>query len=918
MTLVGKTIGHIRIMDTLGEGGMGEVYVGFDETLKRKVAFKALGEKSRLDPEAKDRFLREARVLSQLDHPNICQIHDYIEGKESDFLVLEFIEGKNLGQALEAGLDKSLKLKIAEQIAQVLVAAHEKGIVHRDLKPSNIMLMKNHETKVLDFGIACLIESRPGRVTPKAKSKIESLDLDLDQALDSETLTITPSQPPAGEEPGQIPAKRLPVTFKTKHGTVMGTPLYMSPEQARGEPVSAASDMYSFGLMLQELFSGQSPYEKAIDLTSLLKKAVRGETRPVTGVSSDLTALINRLKSPVPMARPSAVETVERLRRIREKPKRRIRNLIAVGIVAAFVLSGIMYILNLRQERSLAIEARDQAEQARDEVVSVVEFLIDLFEVSDPGEARGNTITAREILSKGAKEVTRELQEQPLTRARLMDTIGIVYCKLGLYKDSEPLLQKALDIRERHLGNEDLQLAESLFSLSVLYERQGKYEEAERFSRDALEIREAALAPDHPDVAESLHNLALVIHKQGNFDEAEPLYKRALEIREKALGPNHPDVSESLRDLGVLYYMKGQYNDAEPLYRRALTIRESILGPDHPDVGRNLNSLAALYYTLGRYSEAEPLYKRALKIREKTLGSDHPEVAICLNNLAILYYNQGKSNEAEVLYKQALEIREKALGPNHPDVAESLGSLAALYFRENRYSDAELLYKRSLAIHKKTLKPDHPKVASSLNNLALLYTYQGKSSEAEPLLKEALEIREKAFGPDHPDVAQSLETLAYFYLNNDRYDEAEPLYKRALSISKKSLGSDHLSVTGILDALAYICDEKGQYDEAANLYQQALAIRVKYPDSYQLELSETLFSLALIYQHHLNRLDEAEVLYKRALAIQEKVLSQDNPQLINTLKEYAALLRTLGRENEAVKLESRIKKAPKAKAQEKK
>lgn len=911
MSLVGKTIGHIRIMDILGKGGMGEVYVGFDETLKRKVAFKALGEKSRLDPEAKDRFLREARVLSKLDHPNICQIHDYIEGKESDFLVLEFIEGKNLGQALEGGLDKSLKLKIAEQIAQVLVAAHEKGIVHRDLKPSNIMLMKSHEIKVLDFGIACLIESKPGRVKTKERKDIEPIDFDLAHTLESETLTITPSQPPSDEEPGSIPVKHLPVTFKTKHGTVMGTPLYMSPEQARGDPVSAASDMYSLGLMLQELFSGQSPYEEAIDLTTLLKRAVRGETRPVKGISSDLAALINRLKSPVPMARPSAVETAEQLRRIREKPKRRIRNLIASGIVAAFVLTGIIYILNLRRERSLAI-------QARDEVTSVVEFLVDLFEVSDPGEARGNTITAREILSKGAKEVTRELQAQPLTRARLMDTIGTVYCKLGLYTDSEPLLRKALEIREEHLGKENLQVAESFFSIAVLYEQKGKYKEAEHFSRDALEIREAALAPDDPDVAESLHNLALIIHKQGNFDEAEPLYKRALEIREKALGSNHPDVSESLRDLGVLYYMKGQYNEAEPLYRRALMIRESILGPDHPDVGRNLNSLAALYYTLGRYNEAEPLYKRALRIREKTLGSDHPEVAICLNNLAILYYNQGNLDEAEVLYKQALEIREKALGPNHPDVAESLESLAALYFRDARYGDAELLYKRALAIQKKTLRPDHPKVASCLNNLALLYTYQGKTSEAEPIFKEALEVREKAFGPDHPDVAQSLKSLAYFYLDNDKYDEAEPLYKRALSISEKTLGSDHISVASILGALAYICDKKGQYDEAANLYQRALAIREKYPDSYQLELSDTLFSLALMYHHRLNRLKEAEALYKRAIAIQEKVLSPDSSELIKTLKESVSLLRALGKENEALKLEARIKEAPEAKTQRKK
>ena len=905
MTLIGKTIGHIRIVDIIGKGGMGEVYVGFDETLERKVALKAIQAKSRLKHQAKARFLREARVLSQLEHPSICQIHDYIEGEETDFLVLEFIEGKNLHQAVAHKLNKSLKLKIAEQVAQVLVVAHGKGVVHRDLKPSNVMLTKNGDIKVLDFGLARFVESKPGRLKPKTKDESELLKLGFDHTAVPGAPTIT-VPPPNGEESVSVPPERPLETLKTKHGTVMGTPLYMSPEQARGEAVSAASDMYSFGLLLQELFTGLEPYEQTDEPSTILDKAMKAETRPVSGVSSDLAALINRLKSAVPTARPSAVETAEQLQRIREKPKRRIRRLVAAGFVFVAILATLKYTLDLRRERRFAIQARDEA-------TSVVEFLVDLFEVSDPGEARGSTVTAREILSKGAKEIEQGLQDQPLTRARMMDTIGNVYQKLGLYTDAEPLLRKALEIREKHLGPESLQVAESLIGLAILNERIGKYDKAESLAGLSLEIREKGLASDHPDVAESLHSLALINHKQGNFDEAESLYNRALEIRERVLGSNHPDVAETLRNLGILHYMKGQYSDAEPLYKRALTIREKILGPDHPDVGRNLNSLAALYYTLGRYSEAEPLYKRAFEIRKKTLGSDHPEVAICLNNLALLYYNQDKLNEAEVLYKQALEIREKALGPNHPDVAESLESLAALYLRDDRYNDAEPLYKRALVIQKKTLRPDHPNVARCLNELALLYTYQGKSIEAEALLKEALEIREKALGPDHPDVAESLESLAYLYLGNDRYDEAETLYKRTLNIREKVLGPDHLSVADILDALAYISDEKGQYDEAVRLSQRALAIREKHPNSDQLGLADTLFSLALLYHHRIDRLKEAESFYKRTLAIRRKSLSSDSQELTNTIKEYATLLRALGREDEAIQLESRIKKGTKKK-----
>lgn len=918
MTLVGKTIGHIRIMDILGQGGMGKVYVGFDETLERKVALKAIHVKPRLKSQAKARFLREARALSQLEHPNICQIHDYIEGKESDFLVLEFIEGNSLNQEIAKKPNKSLKLKIAVQIAKVLVAAHEKGIVHRDLKPSNIMLTKEDEVKVLDFGLARFVDPRQAYLEQKTKIKSVPLEPSLDHSVEVKDKTITLSQPPSDKDFLSVQPENLSEALKTKRGTVMGTPMYMSPEQARGEPVSAASDMYSFGLMLQELFTDQPPYKDDIDYTTLLEKAMKGESRPVTGVSSDLTTLINRLKFPAPTARPSAVETTERLQRIREKPKRRIRRLVVAGIMAAFILVGFKYTLDLRRERALALTARDQAEQARDEVVSVVKFLVDLFEVSDPGEARGNTITAREILSKGAKEITQGLQKQPLTQARLMDTIGIVYSKLGLYKDSESLLKKALEIREKLLGTEDTQVAESLISLAILYEQQGKFDEAKQISNRSLEIREKALTPDHPDIAVSLHRLARIHHKQGALDEALPLYMRSLEIREKALGPNHPDVAESLRDLGILYYMKAQYSEAESLYKRALTIRETILGPDHPDVGRSLNSLAALYFTQGRYDEAEPIYKRALAIREKTLGSVHPEVAICLNNLALLYYKQNKLSEAEAFHKQALEIREKTLGKNHPDVAESILSLAALYHNQGKYSEAESLYKRALKINEKVFGPDHPEVAKCLNNLALLYSYQGLSNKAEALLKQALEIREKALGPDHPLVAQSFENLAFVYLEDERYDEAEKLYKRTLIIREKALGSDHPLVADTLDSLSHILDEKGLYDEAKKISERALAIREKQPDYNQLALANTLHNLAYIYYRRLNQPDKAEPYLKRALAIHEKALSPDNPDVIDTLEEYADLLRAQGREDEAVKLETRIQTASKEKARKKK
>ena len=895
-------------MDVLGSGGMGDVYEGLDETLERKVAVKAIRAKSRLDPQAKSRFLREARVLSQLEHPNICQIYDYIEGDDSDLLVLEFIEGQSLQIAQREFLDKSQKLKIAEQIAAVLVVAHEKGVVHRDLKPSNVMLTKTNSVKVLDFGLA-----RFSKAEREAASQEDTLHRVIDQDKDEIvgpkhqkdlepadlTLTVSrvlPSEKPLSAASG-IPAE----SFKTKHGTVMGTPLYMSPEQARGEAVSAASDMYSFGLLLQQLFTGLEPYEETNEPSTILDKAMKAETRPISGVSSDLATLINRLKSVVPSARPSATETAERLRQIREKPKKRIRNGIISVVVLAFVLMGFKYTMDLRRERRLALQARDEA-------TNVVKFLIGLFEVSDPGEARGNTITAREILSNGAQEISKGLQEQPLTRARLMDTIGTVYMKLGLYKDAEPLLSRALELREELLEHEDPQVAESFLSLSLLFEHQGKFREAGQMAQRGLEIREKVLEQNHPDIAESLHGLARIYHRMAKFEEAELLYKRALETRKTVLGHSHPDVAESLNDLGALYYEQRKFDEAEKNYKSSLSIRESVLGPDHPDVGRSLNSLAGLYLYLRRYDEAEPLYSRALAIREKTLGPDHRDVAMCFYNIALLYYYKGDYEEAETYYMQALNIQIQSLGENHPDVAKTIESLAAIFHMRGDYDKALSFYERALSIREGPFGSDNPELVSTLHSIGLIYVEKGDFDKAETLTKRALTIMELAFGSDHMRVIESLDYLGYIYNTTERYEEAERIFRRALTIMEKEMGLEYYKLSRTLNGLGHIYNTWARFEEAEQYFLRALTICEKNPGKDPYILADTLHNLGELYFLGLGKHEKAEAYFKRALALEKEVYGAGSDETKETINDYAGLLRLLGRADEAVKLESEDKK----------
>jgi tetratricopeptide (TPR) repeat protein len=816
--LLGTRISHYRIIDALGEGGMGQVYVGYDEKLDRKVALKVIKADHKLNAEAKARFLREARMLSKLAHPNICQIFDYIEGDSIDFLVLELIPGQKLTEEMKKGFEYKQKLKIAEQIACVLVAAHEKGIIHRDLKPDNIMLAQGCQVKVLDFGLSRYQQDEATlKLAAQAADGSDAAELSAlenNQSLDNAAgQTEMLSGSASSADPDKL----------TRKGLIMGTLDYMSPEQARGEKATTASDLYSFGIILQELFTGKPTFDKTLSTMARLEKIRVGETLPAEGIDTEIKALITRLKSLAPATRPSAVDTAERLVWIQHKPARRLKKLVLAAAIGVLAIFGVA--MTVQTIRATRAEKAAKAEAMISQRVS--EFLVSIFQVSDPSEAKGNAITAREILDQGAKKIDAELQDQPLMQSRLMDTMGNVYSSLGLYKKAQPLLENALKIREKLLGPNHSDTATSFNNLADIYFEQGKYAEAEPLYKRALAIREKILGPNHYYTGNSLLNLASLYREQGKYVEAEPLYKRALSIREKALGPNHKEMAVSLNNLAGFYLEQGKYEEAEPLFRRTLVITEKALGPDHPNIAKDLNNLAELYREQGKYAEAELFQKRSLAIREKILGPNHPGTAASLNNLANIYFGQGKYAEAEPLYKRALAIAEKILGLEHPNTAASLNNLADVYQKQGKYSEAEPLCKHALAIREKILGPNHPNTAYSLNSLARLYYDLSKFAEAEPLFKRSLAIREKVFGPDHPTTAESLHNLAKLYRDTNKFSEAEPLFKRALEIREKVLGKEHPKTAETLADYAKLLRKMKRDAEAEKLEARAKAILEK-------------------------------------------------------------------------------------------
>lgn len=709
-SLIDRQIGHIRILELLGMGGMGAVYSGFDEKLRRNVAVKTI-RSDRLSPAAQVRFLREARSLSQLQHPNICGIYDYIEGDESDSLVLEMIRGRDLPTALQEGLDQAARLRIAEQVADALTAAHVKGIIHRDLKPANVLLTADGTVKVLDFGLAQFERERPG----SSELTLESLW----------------SQIAAMEELAAV--EETPATARaTALGHVAGTLTAMSPEQARGEKVTAASDMYAFGLLLQELLTGTPAYDPGLPLPELMVKVREGETRPLEGLPPDLTRLIRRLLSLAPEARPTAAGALEELRAIRERPRRRAMAFAAGLIVTILCLGVVKYTVDLKRERDAALAARQQAEQAERDAEEVAGFLVDLFKSSDPYGIQRTDVTAREILDQGAAKLRTELRDQPLSRARLQDTIGKIYYQLGLYDLSRPHIEEALTVREKYLGPDTIEVAESLRTLGMLDLAQAREGTEPRLLR-ALTIQERHLARDDREIALTLNNLGIYYASHGEGARARPLLERAVAIEEKALGPGHPDLARPLNNLAFVEMELGQPKRSEVLLRRALAIREKNLPADSPQIAANLEGLAVFYMNQERYREAEELNRRALAIWEKALGPENPQTARALSNLGRTCTNLGKMEEADTLLRRALAIRATTMGTHHPDYAATLTRIASNDAARRRYDDAEPLYRQALAIYETTRPPDHPDVRAARSSLAELLRATGRAAEAAEL-----------------------------------------------------------------------------------------------------------------------------------------------------------------------------------------
>jgi serine/threonine-protein kinase len=663
-SLSGTLLGPWRLEREIGRGGMGVVWLAerADGQFAQRAALKLI--KRGLDTdEIVGRFRRERQILARLQHPNIARLLDGgVSGDGRPWLAMEYVEGGTpLVQWCDtAGAAPKKRLGLFLDACAAVQYAHRNLIVHRDLKPSNILVTADGEVKLLDFGMARLLE------------------------------------------------EDAPDADRTRSGSRWLTPAYAAPEQLRGGVTTTATDVYALGLVLYELLSGKRAVVARGDNSPPLAPPSRDASAPMGHLlRGDLDSIVLRALRDEPENRYPSVEALaddlrrwlgghpvvarraSRMYRGRKFFRRHRLGVSVAAMAALAVLAGgalaTYGMIRARRSEAAAQGAANTANEA-------VRFFSQLFEEATPDRSHGAPVTASDILARGAKWLESDARYPPALRARLGIVIGTCYQQMGLFSEARTVLEKTVARAGAALTARDPELPDALNNLATLDYRTDRLSEARALYERALEIRTATLGPDHPEVARILHNLANTLSMSGQPGDARPMLERALAIREHAFGPRSAEAALTLEGLAQVRAQTGDAAGAIEMARRSVEIDRERLGPDHSATLSAAVVLATIYFDHEQFEDARGVYEQVLESRKKVLGANHPELADAYYNLGNTLLKLGDAVGSVAALRRAVEIYEAALPAGHPFIADAHENLAqALLAMNDREAAAEEL-----------------------------------------------------------------------------------------------------------------------------------------------------------------------------------------------------------------------------------
>jgi len=899
----GAVIGRYHLLEKIGEGGMGEVWMAEQrEPVKRHVAVKIIkpGMDSR---QIIARFEAERQALAMMDHPNIARIFDAgATDNGRPYFVMELVRGTKITEYCDANqLPTGERLKLFILICQAIQHAHQKGIIHRDLKPSNILVALQDGVpvpKVIDFGIAKATEGR-----------------------------------------------LADATVSTQLQQFLGTPAYMSPEQAgmTALDIDTRSDIYSLGVLLYELLTGHTPFDAhelakegldAIRRTIREVEAPRPSARLSTLRGSDLTAtarqrgtesarLRNLIRGDLDWIVMKCLEK-DRSRRYDtanglavdlrmhmqnepvlarppsasyrlQKAWRRNRSLFAGAALLAAVLM-VATGISVWQ----AILARERLAESQ----QISKFMTEVFRSPDPA-LDGRSVTVASSLASAARRLESDLAKQPGLRARLQGSIAKTYHELGLDGEAIPLQEKVRDYYQAIYGAEHPDTLAAMSALGASYYRIGRLDEALKLHEKALELRRKVNGPEHPDTLTAMNALAVSYYAAGRYDEAFGLWERVLPLRRRVLGPEHPDTLDAMENVAVAVEADHQA-EALKLRTDVLTLRRKVLGLEHPDTLAAMHNLAHSFEQVGQLDQALKLNEEALPLFRKVFGPEHHNTLIAMANLANSYEDDSRRDEALRLREQVLSLRRKVLPPGHPDTLDAMENLA-ISFDVGRHAEALELREEVLALRRKFLAQDHPDTLTAMGNLAISYDDAGRWDEALRLREQVLALSRssKARGPENIDTLSALADLAVSYGEAGRCEEAIDSWERLVALRRKVLSPDNENTLSAMINTAASYDDAGRGGEALKLAGEALALcrKVLKPD-HACTLSAMRCEANCL--EATGRGAEALKLREEVLALSGKGRESKQRYTIDAMSDLATSLNDAGRRKDAVSLQEQV------------